>query len=48
MCRAVVCFARVCGLLCEAVIWPIGHLRCQSMRVLLWSVCLSVVRWVPW
>ena len=21
---------------------------CQSMRVLLWSVCLSVVRWVPW
>ena len=46
--RAVVCVARVCGVLCEAAIWPLGHLRCQSMRVLLWNVWLSVIRWVPW
>ena len=49
-CRCVVvCFACVaCGVLCEAAIWPLGHLRCQSLRVLLWIVGLSVVRWVPW
>ena len=47
-CRAVVCCARMCGLLCEAASWPDGHLSCQSVRVLLWIVWLSVVRWVPW
>ena len=36
------------GVLCGAASWPLGYLRCQRMRVLLWSVCLSVVRWVPW
>ena len=46
--RVVVCFACVCGVLCGAASWPLGYLRCQRMRVLLWSVCLSVVRWVPW
>ena len=46
--RMVVCFACVCGVLCGAASWPLGYLRCQRMRVLLWSVCLSVVRWVPW
>ena len=47
-CRAVVCCACMCGLLREAASWPDGHLSCQSVRVLLWIVCLSVVRWVPW
>ena len=47
-CRAVVCCARMCGLLREAASWPDGHLSCQSVRALLWIVCLSVVRWVPW
>ena len=46
-CRAVVCCARVCGLLREAAIRPDGHLSCQSVRTLLWIVCVSVVRWAP-
>ena len=47
-CRAVVCCVRMCGLLREAASWPDGHLSCQSVRALLWIVCLSVVRWVKW
>ena len=46
-CRAVVCCACVCGLLREAASWPVGHLSCQSVRVLLWIVCVGVVRWAP-
>ena len=45
--RAVVCCACVCCLLREAASWPVGHLSCQSVRVLLWIVCVGVVRWAP-